>query len=197
MVRRCSAPLSPCASQHGLSVRHTDLYNNIPGQKTQAIWFDVFVPYERAPAPPGRYSGAVEVTWKGGQDRIRVMLDVWDFALPNETHLPGDIWNGSMKSMRPEEEMAYYQFARQHRFVPLVYAYQPALRVEGSQVTLDWSEFDRRLSPISTAPHLPRNTRTGAGRCIRSTTSCCLRHRKGRQPRPGVARSSAGSRPHR
>jgi hypothetical protein len=124
-----------------------DLYNNIPGQKTQAIWFDLFVPYERAAAPPGRYSGTVEVTWKGGQDGIRVILDVWDFALPNETHLPGDIWNGSMKSMRPEEEMAYYQLARQHRFVPLVYAYRPALRVAGSQVNLDWSEFDRRLSP--------------------------------------------------
>ena len=65
-----------------------------------------------------------------------MILDVWDFALPNETHLPGDIWNGSMKNMRPEEEMAYYQLARQHRFVPLVYAYRPALRVAGTQVTL-------------------------------------------------------------
>jgi hypothetical protein len=105
------------------------------------------VPYERAAAPPGRYSGTVEVTWKGGQDRIRVLLDVWDFALPNESHLPGDIWNGSMKNMRPEEEMRYYQLARQHRFVPLIYAYRPALKVAGTKVTLDWSEFDRRLSP--------------------------------------------------
>src|SRR5207248_4435168 len=71
----------------------SDLYNNIPGQKNQAIWFDLFVPYERTDAPPGRYSGTVEVTWKGGRDRIRVMLDVWDFGLPDETHLPGDIWN--------------------------------------------------------------------------------------------------------
>ena len=76
-----------------------------------------------------------------------MQLDVWDFALPNETHLPGDIWNGSMRNMPPEEEMLYYQLARAHRFVPLIYAYRPAIKIAGTQVTLDWSEFDRRLSP--------------------------------------------------
>jgi Domain of unknown function (DUF4091) len=124
-----------------------DLYNNIPGQRNQAIWFDVFVPGDRTIAPPGRYTGAVEVTWKGGRDSIRVLLDVWDFALPEETHLPGDIWNSSMRSMRPEEELRYYQLARQHRFVPLIYAYRPGISIAGTKVTLDWSEFDRRLSP--------------------------------------------------
>ncbi len=124
-----------------------DLYNNIPSQKNHAVWFDVFVPYERAEAPPGRYSGALEVTWKGGRDALTVALDVWDFALPQESHLKGDIWNDSMKNMPPEEEMLYYQLARQHRFVPLVYAYRPKLSVSGAQVTLDWTEYDRRLAP--------------------------------------------------
>ena len=68
---------------------------------------------------PGRYTGDVKVTWKGGGDAIHVALDVWDFALPQETHLPGDIWNGSMRNMPPKEELAYYQMARQHRFTPL------------------------------------------------------------------------------
>jgi len=123
-----------------------DLYNNIPNQKNHAVWIDVFVPFDRTAAPPGRYSGTVDVSWKGGADSIRVVLDVWDFALPQENHLPGDIWNGSMKSMPPDEELRYYQLAKQHRFLPLIYAYRPGLTVNGSKVTLDWTEFDRRLA---------------------------------------------------
>lgn len=124
-----------------------DLYNNIPGQKNHAVWIDIFVPFERSQAPPGRYTGALEVAWKGGRGAVEVTLEVWDFALPQESHLKGDIWNDSMKNMPPEEEMLYYQLARQHRFTPLVYAYRPNLTVQGTQVTLDWTEYDRRLAP--------------------------------------------------
>ena len=123
-----------------------DLYNNIRGQKNHAVWVDLFVPNERAAAPPGRYTGDVEVSWKGGKDTVHVALDVWDFALPEETHLPGDIWNGSMKNMPPDEELRYYQLCRQHRFLPLIYAYRPKLSVDGTSVKLDWTEFDKRLS---------------------------------------------------
>ena len=123
-----------------------DIYNNIPGQKNHAIWIDVYVPHERAAVPPGRYSGEVTVTWKGGQDRVAVELDVWDFALPHENHLKGDIWNGSMRTMPPDEELAYYQMARRHRFVPLIYAYRPKIFVDGAQVKLDWTEFDQRVA---------------------------------------------------
>lgn len=124
-----------------------DVYNNIPGQKNQGLWIDVYVPYDRKAAPPGRYTGEVVVSWEGGGQAVQVALDVWDFALPEESHLPGDIWNGSMRSMPPGEELAYYQLARQHRFTPLIYAYRPGLTIKGSTVALDWTEFDRRLSP--------------------------------------------------
>jgi len=124
-----------------------DVYNNIPGQKNQGLWIDVYVPYDRRAAPPGRYSGEVAVSWEGGGQTVQVALDVWDFALPQESHLPGDIWNGSMRSMPPGEELAYYQLARQHRFTPLIYAYRPGLSIKGSTVALDWTEFDRRLNP--------------------------------------------------
>ncbi len=124
-----------------------DLYNNIQNQKNHAVWIDVFVPYARAEAPPGRYTGEVQVSWKGGRDRVRVALDVWDFALPQENNLKGDIWNGSMRNMPPEEEVQYYQLAKQHRFLPLVYAYRPKLEVAGARVTLDWSEYDKRVGP--------------------------------------------------
>lgn len=124
-----------------------DLYNNIPDQKNHALWIDIFVPEGRAEAPPGRYTGTVEVTWQGGRDSVTVALEVWDFTLPQQNHLKGDIWNGSMKEMPPDEELLYYQLCQQHRFLPLIYAYRPKLTVSGTKVTLDWSEYDRRLAP--------------------------------------------------
>jgi hypothetical protein len=123
-----------------------DLHNNIPDQRNHAVWVDIFVPFDRAAAPPGRYAGNLKVSWKGGSDTLKVVLDVWDFALPEENHLPGDIWNDSMKTMPPGEELLYYQLAHQHRFLPLIYAYRPELKVEGTRVQIDWSGYDRRLS---------------------------------------------------
>jgi len=124
-----------------------DLYNSIPDQKNQGIWVDIFVPADRSMAPPGRYSGTLEVTWKGGRQTLQVLLSVWDFALPQENHLRGDIWNGSMKEMPADEELLYYQLAAQHRFLPLVYAYRPTLSVDHGKIRLDWSDYDKRLSP--------------------------------------------------
>ena len=123
-----------------------DLYNNIPGQRNQAIWVDIFVPFKRDDAPPGQYTGPLEVTWKGGRDNIQVSLEVWDFALPQEPHLAGDIWNNSLKEMPPQEELQYYQLAQQHRFLPLVYAYRPKLLIKENQVETDWREYDQRVS---------------------------------------------------
>jgi len=124
-----------------------DLYNDIPNQRNQGLWVDLFVPYDRATAPPGRYTGDIEVSWKGGRETVHVALDVWDFALPQENHIPGDIWNGSMRNMAPHEELAYYQLARQHRFLPLIYAYRPKTEISGTTVKLDWTEYDHRIAP--------------------------------------------------
>jgi hypothetical protein len=131
----------------GLPFSVPDLYNDIADQKNQALWIDLFVPNDRNAAPPGRYTGDIEISWKGGRDNVHVALDVWDFALPQENHIPGDIWNGSMRQMPPDEELAYYQLARQHRFLPLIYAYRPKLEISGASVRLDWIEYDRRLAP--------------------------------------------------
>ncbi len=141
--------LMPCRKARlntGFPFSIPDLYNNIPNQRNHALWIDLYVPYGRKEAPPGRYEGPVKITWNGGEQMIRVRLDVWDFALPHERHLPGDVWNGSMRRMPPEEELLYYHMARRHRFLPLVYAYRPKLTVEGTKVSIDWTEYDRRIS---------------------------------------------------
>jgi hypothetical protein len=138
-------PKRPANLASGFPFGIPDLYNKIPNQKNHGLWIDIFVPFERNLAPPGQYTGTLEVSWKGGRQRLHVTLQAWDFALPQENHLKGDIWNGSMKQMPPDEELRYYQLAQQHRFLPLVYAYRPKLNLIGTQVQLDWSEYDRRV----------------------------------------------------
>ena len=139
-------PRRPARLNTGFPFAIPDFYNNIPAQRNHALWFDIFVPWERELAPPGRYTGTVVVRWEGGTKSVNVVLDVWDFALPHETGLKGDIWNGSMRQMPPEEELAYYQLARRHRFLPLIYAYRPEVRVDGAKVSLDWAEYDGRVA---------------------------------------------------
>jgi hypothetical protein len=52
----------------------------------------------------------------------------------------------SMREMPPDEELAYYQLARQPLFAA-IYAYRPKIKVQGTSVTLDWDDYDRRLAP--------------------------------------------------
>lgn len=53
--------------------------------KNRAIWVDVVTP---ADAPAGAYRGAIRVTRNGKLiDELTVNLQVYDFALPEETHL--------------------------------------------------------------------------------------------------------------
>jgi hypothetical protein len=60
-----------------------DEYNKIVNQKNHAIWIDIYVPYDRGEAPPGTYTGQVQISWEGGADSVHVELNVWDFALPH------------------------------------------------------------------------------------------------------------------
>jgi len=52
------------------------------------------------------------------------------FALPEEFHCRGDIWNGTLKDMTNAQEMRYYPMCHQHRFQPGVCFYRPKLTVE-------------------------------------------------------------------
>jgi len=65
-----------------------DVMNNIgEEQRSQALWVDVYVPRGRKAAPPGSYTSTVTVSSDAGTEAIAVQLDVWDFELPDETHL--------------------------------------------------------------------------------------------------------------
>jgi len=139
-------PLVPIAPGKPVSFDIPDAKNKIgPAQTNQAIWVDVYVPRDRAAAPPGIYTGKANVAWPGGRTAVDVELNVWDFELPEQRHLRGDIWNSSLARMSPEQELKYYHMFRRHRFLPGVCYYRPRLKVEGTKVTIDWAEYDARL----------------------------------------------------
>ena len=133
----------------GFPLSIPDIYNNIENQTNHGIWIDIFTPYDQDEAPPGKYTGNIEVTWDGGNRPVNVELNVWDFALPHENHPPGEIWNTSIRTMPAEKEMAYYHLARQHRFLPGIYGYEPKLSTDyaSGTVEIDWAEYDAHLAP--------------------------------------------------
>ncbi len=138
--------LLPAEQTGRLSFDIPDRVNRIgPGQRNQSVWCDVYVPRDRDDAPPGTYRGSLSVTWPGGNRQIAIELRLWDFALPEEIHCRGDIWNGSLRRMPPKQELQFYQLARRHRFLPGVAGYRPKLTVDGAAVTIDWSAYDARL----------------------------------------------------
>jgi Glycoside hydrolase 123, catalytic domain len=125
-----------------------DLLNNIgPGQQNQAIWVDVYVPRERSQAPPGTYASPITVTSDAG-DRVELSLNlgVWDFALPDETHLAGNIHTDTeLNTFSPELELRYYQMIRRHRLAMGALGYAPDTTVNGGDIQFDWRSYDARL----------------------------------------------------
>ena len=125
-----------------------DLLNNIgPEQQNQAIWVDLYVPRDRQQAPPGTYESTITVTSEAG-DRVELTLSlgVWDFALPDETHLAGNIHTDTeLNTLAPELEVKYYQMIRRHRLAMGVLGYAPDTKVEGADIQFDWTSYDARL----------------------------------------------------
>jgi hypothetical protein len=114
-------------------------------QRNQTVWVDIYVPRGRGEAPPGEYFGVLRISGPGVARELRVELEVWDFALPEEIHCRGDIYNNSLNHKDPEVELRYFQLARQHRFQPGIVYHRPELRVEGTDVSIDWAEYDARV----------------------------------------------------
>ena len=109
-----------------------------PDQRNQAVWVDVYVPRDRRQAPPGDYESTVTVTTASGdRAQVTVKLTLWDFAIPEETHIAGNIHNDTeLNTFTPELELKYYQMIRRHR---LAMASGDALdiTVKGSDIQFD------------------------------------------------------------
>jgi hypothetical protein len=148
--------LLPCLRWAGNLYPHTyvmpfdlpDPLNNVgDDQKSQALWMDVYVPKSRQAAPPGKYTAPIMVSSDQGQIRLMLELQVWDFALPDESHLKPNIHTDTEINTLPEDmELKYYQLLRKHRLSMYPLGYAPALKVSGTNVQIDWSRYDARLA---------------------------------------------------
>ncbi|MFN7995732.1 MAG: DUF4091 domain-containing protein [Bryobacteraceae bacterium] len=148
--------LLPCLRWKGNLYPHTyvmpfdlpDPLNNIgKEQKSQAMWVEVYVPNLRQAAPPGKYSAPFTISSDQGQAELSVDLQVWDFALPEESHLKPNIHCDTEINTFPEElELQYYQVMRRHRISMYPLGYAPELKVSGTQVQIDWRKYDARLA---------------------------------------------------
>src|SRR2546427_8077456 len=126
--------LLPCLRWSGNLYPHSyvmpfdvpDPLNNVgEEQKSQALWMDIYVPESRRFAPPGRYTAPITISSDQGRTQLTLELQVWDFALPEESHLKPNIHTDTEINTFPEEmELKYYQLLRKHRIsmYPLGYA---------------------------------------------------------------------------
>jgi hypothetical protein len=148
--------LIPCLHWTGKLFPHSyilpfsipDQLNNISlKQRNQALWVDIYVPRDREKAPPGNYRSQIRVSWAGGSASLDLNLKVWDFALPDENHLGGDIHTDTeIHTFTPELELKYYQLLRRHRLVMGEIGYAPGIDVSGTRVKIDWTDYDKRLA---------------------------------------------------
>jgi hypothetical protein len=148
--------LLPCLRWTGNLYPHTyvmpfdlpDPLNNIgENQRSQAMWVDIYVPNLRQAAPPGRYTAPITISSNQGNAQLTLDLQVWDFALPDESHLKPNIHTDTEINTFPEEmELKYYQLLRKHRLSMYPLGYAPALRISGTEVDIDWSKYDARLA---------------------------------------------------
>jgi len=124
-----------------------DQLNNIGNrQRNQALWVDIYIPGDRAVAPPGTYKSNVVVTTASGTSELTLEVEVWDFALPEESHVYGNIHTDTEVNDLPEgHELKYYQMIRRHRLAMGVLGYAPDIEVQGTDIQFDWTSYDQRL----------------------------------------------------
>ncbi|MCW5983501.1 MAG: DUF4091 domain-containing protein [Bryobacteraceae bacterium] len=148
--------LLPCLRWKGNLYPHTyvhpfeipDLMNGIGDkQRNQALWIDIYIPGDRSAAPPGTYTGEISVSSSAGRVDLSLELKVWDFALPEESHINGNIHTDTEINTFPDDmELRYYQMMRKHRLAMGVLGYTPDLKVTGTDVEIDWRRYDARLA---------------------------------------------------
>jgi hypothetical protein len=125
-----------------------DPLNNVgKEQQSQAMWVDIYIPRSRQAAPPGKYTAPITISSDQGKTELTLELQVWDFELPEESHLKPSIHtNTEINTFSEELELKYYHLTRKHRMSISCLGYAPALKVSGTNVEIDWSKYDARLS---------------------------------------------------
>jgi len=145
------------------------------------VWVELHAP---ADARPGTYRGTVTVVPKGGKPTaVPVTATVWDFALPDETHLRTLTWLGTGVirafyglKWSPADNSRYAEIIRRYQDILLAHRLGPggevAARVRKDRKTgrFDFSAVDATLERLigqgmnafimGTAPNLKRAGKT-------------------------------------
>lgn len=120
--------------------------------ENQPIWIRVRVPED---AVPGDYRGWLYLSADGFSIALLLRLHVFDFTLPQETHLASafglDPWViRRFHRLENDEQLRdvldlYYENFAAHRISPYdpMVLDPPRVDFEGDGVTIDWSDFDR------------------------------------------------------
>jgi hypothetical protein len=128
-----------------------DFNNRIDHQRSQIVWVDQYIPFEKAAAKSGSYTSAIAVTIEGVTQSIPVELKVWDFAIPNENLLKASLQHeGFVSHMDEKQELEIYQLMKRNRICVMDPTYKPDLKKAGNTVSIDWKKFDGRLKKYLT-----------------------------------------------
>ena len=128
-----------------------DFNNRIGHQKSQIIWVDQYIPFEKAAAKTGLYSTSISVTIEGVTQSIPVELSVWDFAIANENLIKASLQHeGFVSQMDEKQELEIYQLMKRNRIGVMDPTYKPEMKKLGNNVTIDWVKFDKRLKKYLT-----------------------------------------------
>ncbi|MCW3108342.1 MAG: hypothetical protein JWQ09_2848 [Segetibacter sp.] len=128
-----------------------DFNNRIDHQKSQIIWVDQYIPFEKTSAKSGLYTSSISVTIDGVTKLIPVELNIWDFAIPNENLLKGSLQHeGFVSSMNEKQELEIYQLMKRNRVGVMDPTYKPEMKKTGKTVSIDWKKFDDRLKKYLT-----------------------------------------------
>jgi hypothetical protein len=175
--------LLPCLRWNGNLYPHMyvhpfeipDLMNGIGDrQRNQALWVDIWVPRDRADAPPGTYTSKILVTSTAGSEELTLQLQIWDFALPEQTHVMGNLHTDTELNVFPEDlELKYYQMIRRHRLAMGVLGYAPDLKVSGTDVRIDWTKYDARLGKyLDGSAYTAKHGYSGPGEGVPTELRC-------------------------
>lgn len=156
-------PLLPLAS--GDAFRIPDQRNAVPGQTTQTVHVEWFVPTDAA---PGAYTGKLAVDTGDGQVELVIALNVGAVVIPAQTAFtwsmnsygsPGADFGKADSADFLTAERAFYRMAHEHRTNLAVLGYSHAgdmqagvdwpLTGKGAAMKVaDWSAWDKRYGPL-------------------------------------------------
>jgi len=139
----------PVKPEYSMPFDLPDRTNAVPDQRVQGIWVDIHIPRGQK---PGVYRGALRVTTSGSAGHsLTLRLTVFPFSLSDENHLGislNDYGSISPRRMQKEKLWKFYQICHRHRCVLDVLYNGPRVSGAGSDLKLDWEQYDANFAPL-------------------------------------------------